>query len=95
MNVNICLIYSYNNKNEEETDTSTDLETQFNPDTPATKGTKLSDKTSGSKLVVTSSDVTNPTVAYAGTTKKSAKVKIPSRVTVDGISYKVILFVRI
>ena len=55
---------------------------------PAATGTQLVSNTL--KLKVTSSNESNPTVAYTGTTNKKAKsVTIPEKVQVDGITYAV------
>lgn len=58
--------------------------------TPAAKGNTLTDTANTCKVKVTSANKTNPTVAYVGTTDKNAKnIKIPSKVTVDGVTYTV------
>ena len=57
---------------------------------PADKGKLLSVDSLKATLKVTSSDASNPTVAYVGTTnKKATTITIPDAITVDGITYKV------
>lgn len=57
---------------------------------PAGVGTLLTVDSLKATFKVTSADVANPTVAYAGTTsKKATAITIPDNITVDGISYKV------
>ena len=54
------------------------------------KGTKIKHTKSAAYYKVTDSNAKNPTVAYIGTTKSTAKtVTIPATITVDGITYKV------
>ncbi len=59
---------------------------------PSAEGTVLSSQETGEKaeFTVTSDDSADPTVAYKGTTEKKEKsVKIPDKVVVNGITYKV------
>ncbi len=58
--------------------------------TPAKKGTKLKDKSTGAVYVVTSDNVKSPTVTYKSNGNSTAAVvKIPKTVVINGISYKV------
>ena len=57
---------------------------------PATVGTELMDTTNFCKVKVNSTDVNKPTVTYVGSMNQNTKdVKIPSKVTIDGITYTV------
>lgn len=57
---------------------------------PAAKGTELTTSDNKANVKVTSSDASNPTVAYVGAVnKKSSSVTIPATVTIDNVAYKV------
>ncbi|MCM1159787.1 MAG: chitobiase/beta-hexosaminidase C-terminal domain-containing protein [Roseburia sp.] len=57
---------------------------------PAAKNTVLTAASQKCLVKVTSSSITNPTVAYAGSTNsKAATISVPATVTVNGITYKV------
>ncbi len=58
--------------------------------TPKNKGTKITDKNSKGKYVVTSKQSQTPTVSYTGATSSNLKsVSIPATIKYDGITYKV------
>ena len=80
-----------NQKNEtSKTEQSTTQKSTAEQVTPAAKNSVLTDATSKCKVVVTSSDANNPTVAYKQTTNsKATKVTVPDTITIDGIKYKV------
>lgn len=57
---------------------------------PAAKGKTITDTKTNVKYVVTKSDKTNGTVAFSKPKNKKVKsVKVPDKVTIDGITYKV------
>lgn len=61
----------------------------MDPSIPA-KGTKLTDRKTKAVYKVTKAGKTGGTVAYMGSTDKTAtKIVIPATVTIDGITYKV------
>lgn len=56
----------------------------------ADKGTEFSVAKQKGKFIVTSSDISNPTVSYIGTTdKKVTSITIPDSVTFNNVTYKV------
>lgn len=70
-----------------KTGTSSGDDTQ---NTVPAKGTKLTDTKSQSTYKVTKADSKTGTVTYTGTTnRKSKNIKVPSTVTINGITYKV------
>ena len=57
---------------------------------PAAKKTVLTDTKNKCKVTVTSSSISNPTVAYTKSTNKNAtSVKVPDTVKINGVTYKV------
>ena len=57
--------------------------------TPAKKGTKLTDKSTGATYKVTSSSVKAPTVEFLKPSAKATAVSIPASVKINGVNYKV------
>lgn len=78
------------NTDKKPSDVTNDEKEEDKTETPAKKNTTLTDTVNKCKVVVTSSNIKNPTVAYKKSTNTKAKtIKVPDEVVIDGVKYKV------
>ncbi|MBQ4057653.1 MAG: leucine-rich repeat protein [Lachnospiraceae bacterium] len=78
------------NTDKNSSDVTNDKSEENKTATPENKNTMLTDVVNKCKVVVTSSNVKNPTVAYKKPTNiKEKTIKIPDQVMIEGVSYKV------